>query len=48
MIAHRLSTVRHADQLVYLQDGKILATGTFEEVRGLIPDFDHQAGLMGL
>jgi ABC-type multidrug transport system fused ATPase/permease subunit len=48
MIAHRLSTVRHADQIVYLRDGKILATGTFDEVRDLIPDFDHQAGLMGL
>jgi len=48
MIAHRLSTVRHADQIVYLRDGQILATGTFDEVRGLIPDFDHQAGLMGL
>ncbi|CAN1485492.1 MdlB ABC-type multidrug transport system, ATPase and permease components [Candidatus Nanopelagicaceae bacterium] len=48
MIAHRLSTVRHADQIAYLRDGQILATGTFDEVRGLIPDFDHQAGLMGL
>jgi ABC-type multidrug transport system fused ATPase/permease subunit len=48
MIAHRLSTVRHADQLVYLKDGKILATGTFEDVRAQIPDFDHQADLMGL
>ena len=48
MIAHRLSTVRHADQIVYLRDGRILATGTFDEVRSQIPDFDHQAGLMGL
>jgi len=48
MIAHRLSTVRFSDQIVYLSDGVILATGTFDEVRTLIPDFDHQAGLMGL
>jgi len=48
MIAHRLSTVRHADQIVYLRDGRIFATGTFDEVRSQIPDFDHQAGLMGL
>jgi len=48
MIAHRLSTVRGADQVVYMAHGKILARGTFEEVRGLVPDFDSQAQLMGL
>ena len=48
LIAHRLSTVREADQVVYLEDGKILATGTFEEVRAAVPNFDRQASLMGL
>jgi ABC-type multidrug transport system fused ATPase/permease subunit len=48
MIAHRLSTVRSADLVVYLSNGKILATGTFEEVRNLVPGFDRQAKLMGL
>jgi len=48
MIAHRLSTVRDADIVVYLSEGKVLATGTFNEVRNAIPDFDHQAKLMGL
>jgi len=48
MIAHRLSTVRHADMVVYLEQGKILAQGTFEEVRAQVPDFDKQAQLMGL
>ena len=48
MIAHRLSTVRSADIVVYLSDGKIQATGTFEEVRNAVPDFDRQARLMGL
>ena len=48
MIAHRLSTVRHADMVVYLDQGKILAQGTFEEVRAQVPDFDKQAQLMGL
>ena len=33
MIAHRLSTVRNADLVVYLDKGEILAKGTFEEVR---------------
>jgi ABC-type multidrug transport system fused ATPase/permease subunit len=48
LIAHRLSTVRNADIVVYLSEGKILAKGTFEEVRNTVPDFDRQAKLMGL
>jgi len=48
MIAHRLSTVRNADLVVYMESGIILATGTFEEVRNRVPDFDKQAKLMGL
>ena len=48
LIAHRLSTVRNADLVIYMQAGQIQAMGTFEEVRKLIPNFDHQASLMGL
>jgi ABC-type multidrug transport system fused ATPase/permease subunit len=48
MIAHRLSTVRDADIVVYLSDGAVVATGTFEKVRNAVPNFDHQAKLMGL
>ena len=48
MIAHRLGTVRNADILVYLEDGKVRASGTFNEVRQQVSDFDRQAQLMGL
>ena len=48
MIAHRLSTVKNANIVVYLSEGKVLATGTFNEVRNTVPDFDRQAKLMGL
>lgn len=48
MIAHRLSTVRNADIVIYMAAGKVIATGTFEEVRKAVPDFDRQARLMGL
>ena len=48
MIAHRLSTVRDADLVLYMDHGKIIGQGSFGEVRALIPDFDHQAQLMGL
>ena len=48
LIAHRLSTVREADQVIYLENGKIIFIGTFEEVRASVPNFDKQASLMGL
>lgn len=48
IIAHRLSTVRNADRVVYLSEGKVVATGTFDQVRKAVPDFDHQAKIMGL
>lgn len=48
IIAHRLATVRNADIVCYIQDGKIEASGTFEEVRIAVPDFDKQAKLLGL
>ena len=48
LIAHRLSTVRNADIVVYLAEGRIIAKGTFNEVRNAVPNFDRQAKLMGL
>jgi len=47
-IAHRLSTVRNADIVIYMDKGRIVSTGTFLEVRNQVPDFDRQAKLMGL
>lgn len=48
MIAHRLSTVRHADLIIYMDNGRITAMGSFEELRKSVVDFDAQAKLMGL
>jgi ABC-type multidrug transport system fused ATPase/permease subunit len=48
VIAHRLSSVRLADRVIYLQEGKIRAEGTFDQVRKQVPDFERQASLMGL
>ena len=48
LIAHRLSTVRDADLVLYMDKGEIVARGTFEEVRNAAPDFDRQAKRMGL
>jgi ATP-binding cassette, subfamily B, bacterial PglK len=48
VIAHRLSTVRNVDQVVYLENGRCLAAGTFSEVRSRVPALRRQADLMGL
>jgi ABC-type multidrug transport system fused ATPase/permease subunit len=48
VIAHRLSTVRDLDELAYLENGRVLAVGSFDDVRGQVPDLDRQARLMGL
>jgi len=48
IIAHRLSTVQHADLVVYLDDGIAAAVGTFPDVRSQVPALGRQAELMGL
>lgn len=47
-IAHRLSTVQHADQVVYMEAGCIVATGSFGDVCSRVPALRNQAELMGL
>lgn len=41
VVAHRLSTVKHVDEIVFLQDGKIAGRGTFAELRDGNEDFAH-------
>lgn len=43
VIAHRLSTVIHADKLVYVENGEKVAEGDFTELRALVPQFDKNA-----
>ena len=47
-IAHRLSVVRSADMIYYIDKGKIINQGTFEELRTLNADFNNQANFMGI
>jgi ABC-type multidrug transport system fused ATPase/permease subunit len=48
MIAHRLTTIRNVDLVVYMAKGKVIFSGTFNEVTKAVPDFNLQARLMSL
>ena len=48
VVAHRLATVEHVDEVILMQAGKILGIGRFEVLRKTIPSFAAQieAGLL--
>ncbi|MEE6274464.1 ABC transporter ATP-binding protein [Georgenia sp. MJ206] len=47
-VAHRLSTIRHSDQVLFMRDARIAARGTFDEIVAAEPEFAYQAALAGL
>ena len=47
-VAHRLSTIRNFDCITYLSEGRVLASGSFEHLVSVIPEFKAQAELAGL
>ncbi len=42
IIAHRLTTVKNADRVVYLGNGKVQAEGTFASLKENLPEFHQQ------
>jgi ABC-type multidrug transport system fused ATPase/permease subunit len=48
VVAHRLSTVRHADEVLFFRAGRLEASGRFDDVSRAIPDFARQVQLSGL
>ena len=48
VIAHRLSTVLRADIVMYMEKGRVIASGSFDQVRKTIPRFDQQAKILNL
>ena len=48
VVAHRLSTIKSADLILYMEDGEEKAKGSFDQVRQAVPNFDLQAKIMGL
>jgi ATP-binding cassette subfamily C protein len=47
-VAHRLSTIKEYENILYIKDGKLLCNGTFDEVRINVPEFDQQARILGI
>lgn len=41
VVAQRVSSIRHADQILMLEDGRILGLGTHEELMESCPDYRH-------
>jgi ABC-type multidrug transport system fused ATPase/permease subunit len=48
IVAHRLSTVRNADRVVYVDEGKIIDVGKFDELTARVPGFARAVDLLGL
>jgi ABC-type multidrug transport system fused ATPase/permease subunit len=45
-IAHRPATIKKADRIIYLDEGKIKAFGTLAQVREKVPEFESLIELM--
>jgi ABC-type multidrug transport system fused ATPase/permease subunit len=48
VVAHRLATIRNADQIFFMRQGELIGSGTFADLVRRFPDFAHQAQLAGL
>lgn len=48
VVAHRLSTVRHCDRLIFMEQGRVANSGTFEAVRQANAAFAHLVALGSL
>jgi ABC-type multidrug transport system fused ATPase/permease subunit len=45
IVAHRLSTIRSVDKVLYIDGGRIAGVGTFDELRNTLPQFARQVEL---
>ena len=48
LIAHRLSSIKNANVIYYMNKGLIKGSGSFDELRSKLPEFAEQVRLMNL
>ena len=48
VVAHRLSTIKEFEQILYLDGGNSLGIGTFDQLRNTVPKFKQQCMALGL
>jgi ABC-type multidrug transport system fused ATPase/permease subunit len=48
IVAHRLATIRDADKVVFMSNGEIVCSGSFDFVRETNAEFRRHASLLGL
>lgn len=48
VVAHRLATIQHSDQIFFMREGELVGSGSFTELVTRFPDFARQAELAGL
>jgi ATP-binding cassette subfamily C protein len=47
VVAHKYSTVRSVNRILYLEDGRVIAFGTWDDIMRKVPRFALQAKLQG-
>ena len=48
VVAHRLSTIKEFEQILYLDGGNSVGIGTFDQLRNTVPKFNQQCIALGL
>jgi ABC-type multidrug transport system fused ATPase/permease subunit len=45
LIAHRLNSIKSVDKIFFLDNGRVVSSGSFEKMRKEVPDFERQIRL---
>jgi ABC-type multidrug transport system fused ATPase/permease subunit len=48
VVAHRLSTIKNADKIAYIEGGKIVYIGNFQQMKKNVKNFEIQSEILGL
>ena len=48
MIAHRITTIQTLDKIVFVEDGRIIAVGSHEELLATCPAYERMVELQRL